>query len=378
MRKIRAYVLPFGVGLYCLTLGVPRIHFGVRSFVAFETTAAFADPGRPIHLGSETAGVAGGGSLFVPDFSGGRIIEIDELGQKTVFVSGLGKPGTLKFGPAGNLFVVDHGVPKRLLSIARDKTVSVFTTSFFDSSVTPNASINDLTVDGSGRVFVLLHVDDPVVICPAAPLEPTHGEVWELHKDAPATLVATTLQELPVCLGGDARGFSEGPGGHLYLAMQNNGRVVRMTKSGLVSTFFRPAQNMQMIDVHFRLTGEFFILLANQGGILRVADGILSPFVGPGVLPNGSLQFTIDRRGVLFVAGGGFGGGQPDGSIQKVDLDGTVSGFATFPAQEGFGPIGEVDTGEFQFFPSDVGAPALSLLAGLMLGAILLGAGVPY
>jgi hypothetical protein len=36
------------------------------------------------------------GSVFVSDLFSGNVVEVDELGTKTLFASGLGRPGALK------------------------------------------------------------------------------------------------------------------------------------------------------------------------------------------------------------------------------------------------------------------------------------------
>ena len=45
------------------------------------------------------------GSVFVSELFSGNVVAVDELGTKTIFASGLGRPGPLKFDKDGNLFV---------------------------------------------------------------------------------------------------------------------------------------------------------------------------------------------------------------------------------------------------------------------------------
>ena len=285
------------------------------------------------------------GSVFVSQMASGNVVRIDEAGTQTIFASGLGQPGPLKFDKAGNLFVLDFSVPQ-VLKITPTGAVSTFTTGI------PGDNFVALTIADDGTVFLLVNGQEPTV-------GEATAEVWELVEGGAAILLATTVNDAP--LGQSARGFTFGPGGDLYLAMQGGnggGRIMRVTRAGQVSTFFDPglpafnSGGGDMVDVRFDSQGDMLILghvpPGNSRIIWKVQNGVFSTFVGAGAISSGALQLSIDSSDNLFVSGGGFGGGDPDGAIQRIDPSGTVTTLTTFP---GAGPIIDIDDGSFDSFP---------------------------
>jgi len=298
------------------------------------------------------------GSVFVGELLSGNVVEVDELGTKTIFASGLGRPGLLKFDKDGNLFVLDGSVPQ-VVKITPTGAISTFTTGI------PEPGPVDLTIADDGTLFLLVIGEEPTV-------GEATAEVWELVESGDPIFLATTVNEAP--LGQSARGFTFGPGGHLYLAMQGgqgNVRIIRVTRTGAVSTFFDAGipsldldqlEGVNFIDVRFNSQSDMLILARvprdetlplNPVAILRVQDEVLSTFVNADLIGCEALQFTIDANDNLFVSGGGRLSGCPDGYIQRVDPSGNVTTLATFPPAAGqpFNPIGDIDDDSFDSFP---------------------------
>ncbi len=73
-----------------------------------------------LHVGAQ--------SLFVSELFSGNVLKVDGLGTKTIFTTGLGRPGPLKFDKNGNLFVIDF--IGRLLKVSPTGSISTFTTVF--------------------------------------------------------------------------------------------------------------------------------------------------------------------------------------------------------------------------------------------------------
>lgn len=299
--------------------------------------------------------------VFVSELNTGNVIKVDASGTKTIFATGLGRPGPLKFDKNGNLFVIDF--EGRLMKVTPDGSVSTFATGL------PDGSLNDLLVTDDGKPFLLVAMENPVN-------GDMYGAVWELVENGAPSLLASTVDEAP--RGQTGRGFTCGPGGHFYLAMQggnSGGRIIRITRDGQVSTFFDPGLpplkmgGGSMIDVRFNSLDEMLILghvpPGNTRIIWKVQNGALTTFVSPGGIPDQSLQLTIDAADNLFVAGGGFGGCAPsqtdcfEGFVKRVDPLGNVTTLATFPPPAGelMNTIIDVDDDGFDgFLPTTVEA----------------------
>ncbi|MCK6560016.1 T9SS type A sorting domain-containing protein [bacterium] len=299
---------------------------------------------------------AGAQSVFVSEPNSGNVLKVDNSGAKTIFATGLGRPGPLKFDKNGNLFVIDF--EGRLMKVTPDGSVSTFATGL------PEGSLNDLLVTDDGKPFLLASMENPVN-------GDMYGAVWELVENGAPSLLASTVDEAPP--GQNGRGFTCGPGGHFYLAMQggnSGGRIIRITRDGQVSTFFDPGLpplkmgGGSMIDVRFNSQDEMLILghvpPGNTRIIWKVQNGALTTFVSPGGIPDQSLQLTIDAADNLFVAGGGFGGCAPsqidcfEGFVKRVDPLGNVTTLATFPPPAGelMNTIIDVDDDGFDSFLS--------------------------
>jgi hypothetical protein len=283
------------------------------------------------------------GPLFVSELHSGSVLKVDASGTTTVFASSIGKPGPLKLDKNGNVFVIDGTVPQ-LWKIPPSGSASVFTTQL------PPSGVIDLTIADDGAVYVLSNNHDKG--------EP-FAQVWELSASAAPVFVASTESEAP--LGQSARGFTFGPGGHLYLAMQGGSgpaRVIQVTRAGVVSTFLNPelaAANPVVgvfLDVRFDSGCRMFILGQSPGGsgpnprtIWKAEGNLLVPFVLTDSIGE-LLQLTVDGCGNLIAAGGGFGGSgphDPHGMIQRVDRHGNVSTLAVFPE----GTIMDIDDAAF-------------------------------
>lgn len=304
---------------------------------------------------------AGAQSVFVSELNSGNVIKVDASGTKTIFATGLGRPGPLKFDKNGNLFVIDF--EGRLMKVTPDGSVSTFATGL------PEGSLNDLLVTADGKPFLLVAMENPVN-------GDMYGAVWELVEGGVPSLLASTMDEAPP--GKTGRGFTCGPGGHFYLAMQggnSGGRIIRITRDGQMSTFFDPGLppfnqgGGHMIDVRFNSQGEMLILghvpPGNTRIIWKVQNGALTTFVSPGGIPDQSLQLTINAADNLFVSGGGFGGCAPsqtdcfEGFVKRVDPSGNVTTLATFPPPAGelMNTIIDIDDDGFDsFLPTTVEA----------------------
>lgn len=140
--------------------------------------------------------------VFVSELNTGNVIKVDASGTKTIFATGLGRPGPLKFDKNGNLFVIDF--EGRLMKVTPDGSVSTFATGL------PDGSLNDLLVTDDGKPFLLVAMENPVN-------GDMYGAVWELVENGAPSLLASTVDEAP--RGQTGRGFTCGPGGHFYLAM---------------------------------------------------------------------------------------------------------------------------------------------------------------
>jgi sugar lactone lactonase YvrE len=294
-------------------------------------------------------------SVFVTELFSGSVVKVDTAGRKTAFATGLGAPGPFKFDKNGNLFVLDFSAP-RVVKVTPTGEASTFVTGI------PEGGLNDLAIADDGAIFLLVNEAEP----------PEDGEltakIWRLV-DGRAILVAMTVNEAPV--GQGAAGFTFGPGGHLYLAMQGGdggGRIIRVTREGQVSTFFDPGLpslrngGADMLDVRFNSQGEMLILAnvapGNTRVIWKVKNGALSTLVQPGTIGEGALQLAIDANDNLLVSGGGLGNGGPQGAIQRVEPSGRMSTLAAFP---GAGPIMDIDDDGFDSFPCEAGYWACSL-----------------
>jgi hypothetical protein len=282
------------------------------------------------------------GPLFVSELSSGSVLKIDASGAATVFAK-VGKPGPIKLDTNRNVFVID-GSLSQLSKIAPDGTATVFTKQL------PVNGVTDLAIADDGAVYALVNNHEKG--------EP-FAEVWELFASAAPVLVASTEKEAP--LGQSARGFTFGPGGHLYLAMQGGSgpaRIIQVTRTGVVSTFLNPelaAANPAVgvfLDVRFDSRCRMLILSSSPGGsgpnprtIWKAQGNLLVPFVPTDSIGE-LLQLTVDGCGNLIVAGGGFGGSgphDPHGMIQRVDRQGNVATFAVFPN----GTIMDIDDAAF-------------------------------
>jgi hypothetical protein len=277
---------------------------------------------------------AGWSAVFVSVPDAGTIIQVDTAGAQSVFASGLGRPGTLRFDPAGHLFVLD-GQSKRVLRVDSNGAATVFTT------LLPNASdisSQELLVDAEGAVFSIVQRGGVA------------SEIWRLRPGAAAVLVARIS-------GVSARGGTLGPDGEFYLALQQ-GKIVRVTHGGQVSTFYEPATSIQMIDARFTSAGDLIIL--SPQSLWKVSGGTLT-LLAP-VLLDGALQLALDASDRVFISGGGFGGGQGDGFVQEVDANGVLSTLTTFP---GSGPVDDIDDSDFDFDVTPSAPQAIPVLSGI-------------
>ena len=295
-----------------------------RNYIAHATLWAIAQP--PV-----------AGELVVSELLGGSLVKITPSGVATTFQTGIGKPGPLKFDRHGNLFVLDYAVP-RVLEILQSGLAITYTARL------PEGSPVDLTIADDDTIFLLVQRE-------ALTTREATAEVWKLDPINAPALIASTVLAAP--RGQSARGFTCGPGGDLYLAMQGGaggGRVMRVTRSGDVSTFFEPgwpafgAGGGDLVDVRFNAAGDLLLLghvpPGNTHGLWKVSGGQLTSLVSPGSISDGALQLTIDASGTLFASGGGFGGGAPDGAVERINPTGTVTRIAAFPPGT---PIADID-----------------------------------
>jgi probable HAF family extracellular repeat protein len=290
------------------------------------------------------------GDVVVSELLAGSLAKIAPSGVATTFQTNIGKPGPLKFDRHGNLFVLDYAVP-RVVEILQSGLAITYTTRL------PEGSPVDLAIAADDTIFLLVQREAPATGEPSA-------EVWRVDQTSGPTLIASTAIAAPA--GQSARGFTCGPGGDLYLAMQggaSGGRVMRVTRSGDVSTFFDPgwpsfgAGGGDLVDVRFNPAGDLLLLghvpPGNTNGLWKVSGGQLSPLVSPGSISDGTLQLTIDAAGTLFASGGGFGGGYPDGAVERIDPAGTLTRLAAFPPDT---PIADID--DLFFDPCPLVPPA--------------------
>ncbi len=296
-------------------------------------------------------------TVFVSEPLAGKIVKVDGSGTKTVFASGLTRPGPLKLDRNGNLFVLDE---PRLLKITPNGSISTFTTDLPEY-------VDDLTITDDGKLFALVFGSEPLPGRATPVPGETASSIWELVEGGAPIFLATTVNAAP--FGQSARSFTTGPGGDFYLAMQGGdggGRILRVTRTGQVATFFDPgfppfnSGGGDMTDVRFNSQGEMLILghvpPGNTRVIWKVQDGVLSTFVSAGGISDDSLQLTIDAADNLFVSGGGYGGCLQidclEGFVKRVDPFGNVTTLATFPRQAGqqFNPISDIDDDSFDSF----------------------------
>jgi len=322
---------------------MPRARWGRENPTMRRLSSAFAS----VVVGLLASRAASASPVYVSLLTQGTIVRVDGSGSQSVYASNLGAPGTLRLDSAGDLFVLD-GVGKRVLKILPNGTKTVFTT-FLPSG--NDISSQELLVDASGALFSIVQRGDIA------------SQVWRLLAGAPPVLVAEIS-------GVSARGGTVGPDGEFYLALQE-GKVVRVTHGGQVSTFYAPPTSIQMIDVRFTSQGDLIILSPQS---LWKVSGASLLLLAPALL-DGALQLAIDAHDRIFISGGGFGGGQGDGFIQTVDANGVLSTLGTFP---GLGPVDDIDDSDFDVLPSapqaipalsEVGQSAAVLIFALMLSA---------
>ncbi|HET8671967.1 MAG TPA: hypothetical protein VFM05_15520, partial [Candidatus Saccharimonadales bacterium] len=147
-------------------------------------------------------------AVFVSEPYSRSVVKVDGSGTKTVFASVPSGPGPLKFDKNGNLFVL--GGPG-VLKVTPTGSISTFATDI-------QQSIVDLTITDDGKLFALVFGTQvaPGQLTPY-PHEPT-SSIWEVVEGGTPIFLAATENEAP--LGQTARGFTTGPGGDFYLAMQ--------------------------------------------------------------------------------------------------------------------------------------------------------------
>jgi len=99
------------------------------------------------------------GSVFVSELFSGNVVEVDESGTKTLFTSGLGRPGSLKFDKEGNLFVLDYSEQNsnpRVVKVTPTGETTTFTANLppiSDEQVT--RGFGRLAISDEGKVFLL-------------------------------------------------------------------------------------------------------------------------------------------------------------------------------------------------------------------------------
>lgn len=283
--------------------------------------------------------------VFVSELGAGAVLRVDSAGVTTIYADSLGRPGALKFDQHGDLFVLDGSVPQ-VLEIDRSGAIATYTTNL------PEGNPVDLLITGDDAVLLLVIGREPT-------MGEATAEIWQLARGGPARLLATTALAAP--FGQSARGFTCGPDGALYLAMQGGsaaGRVMRVTRAGDVATSFDPqwapsaSGAGSLLDLRFDSVGDLLLLGRVASGDARVVwklhDGTLTPLTTAGQLSSGALQLAIDPADTLYVVGGGFGGGSPDGAVQRVSAAGGVATLATFPS---LGPIPDADDLGFDACP---------------------------
>lgn len=294
-------------------------------------------------------------SVFVAQFGSGNIVEVDELGTKTIIASGLDRPSQLNLDKQGNLFVFEFrkqfALNPRLLKITPAGDISIFAENFprtradeFGGQI--SLSYLDMTIADDGTIFLLVRVED----------DPRSTEILEVVEGGTPNLLAAI--DTP-----EAGGFRHtiGPGGHIYVATNGcvtcnssdpHNQILRVTRTGEVSTFFEfpdppigvdPVNGVNLMSVLFDSNGDMLLLAhkavgSNFRAIYKLENEqlFLLTDVGnnPGSGGSGALSMTIDAADNLSLAGGGDQcssfAGCGDGFIQQVDPSGAVTTLALF------------------------------------------------
>jgi sugar lactone lactonase YvrE len=127
-----------------------------------------------------------GGRLWFSDWTGGRIVAVDDAGASEVVVEHRSLPMCFDFLPDGRLVLVSNQ-EKALLTLERDGTL----TPYADLSPLSDHGCNDVVVDGRGNAYVNSPDFDFAQGPPAGHVQP--GLVGLVTPDGNARVVAEDL-----------------------------------------------------------------------------------------------------------------------------------------------------------------------------------------
>ena len=208
-----------------------------------------------------------------------------------------------------------------------------------------------MTIADDGTVFIL---------------QPT--EIYEAVPGGSPLLLADLTTPFP---GRSGRGFTFGPGGDLYVAMQSGpGAILRVTRGGAMTVEYQSGSSGDFIDVRFDSAGDMLVL-GNFGGkpIIKISGGSESVLVPAGTLNSGAIQMTIDANDNLYVM-------SHNNVLQKVTPGGAVSTLFMVPTPGSF-PL-DIDDTDFDSYAAPSAMPGSSahgrtlLIVALSLGLLLL------
>lgn len=287
------------------------------------------------------------------------MLAVDSAGNATpVPLPGVLRPGQVKIDSGGNMYVLDYrsgGEPYEVFKRTPDGTVTPYASI---PSILPGptyTSLNSMAVAGDGTVFIGIVYSDMG--------GGSHGEILELHEGQPATTLwssAGVLRANEIATGV----ITVGPGGDLYVttgSITAGGRILRVTRAGAMTIFFDThfGPEGSAGSMRFSSDGDLFFLgpavgscsmVGNPRSIWRLHFGVLSVFVQCENLPGETaLYLTMGPNGDLYVAGGGYGGGDGPGFVARVSPTGTVSDLITGID----GPVAGIDDDAFDVFPAD-------------------------
>lgn len=271
--------------------------------------------------------VARGQFIYVSS-ADGVVSQVTMAGSVSVFVSAasLSGPSGLTTDVAGNLYISNSSGA----SVAR---------------VTPAGVVNTYTATGLSDPYGLAFASDGTLYV-------ANNGNGRVRKIGPGTTTGGTSSQLAV-VGGFPNGIAVSSSGDIYVS-DGQSSILKVTPAGVVSTF--ATGMVGPWQMAFDAAGDLYV--ANPGA--QAGEGFVAKISPAGVTTvflsglNDSRGLTFDNSGNLYVST------YSDGSIYRVDAQGTVTTFAT-----GFNGAMYL-----AFVPAAVPEPATWLLLSASAGGI--------
>lgn len=260
------------------------------------------------------AGSASAQFLYEADNQSGSINTFTPNGTQSTFASGLGYPMAVAFDSTGNLFEAD-GITGNVYKFNYNHGTLNPTPTLY-SPGSGNFETEELALDSSENVFVVS----------------TDGNVVKIAPNGVRTTVISGLN-VPV-------GAAVDKSGNLFVAIQNDNAIIKITPGGTVSTFATYANGLSLPNgLAFDSAGNLLVANWAAGNVLK-----FSPNGTPSTVLTGvgfGLTFVVsDSAGDVFVSD------QQTGQILEETAGGVEKTFASGLAAFGLAiqPVPEPST----------------------------------